>query len=435
MRPLFLLLALVPAAFAAPLVPAARPTAPLLLRQGILHPVSGPEQTGADLLIVDGRIAALGRGLAAPAGAQVIELGGRHVYPGLIDANATVGLQELGSVVATIDSAETGEINPNARAQVAVNPDNTHIAVTRLNGVLTTLAVPRSTGGALIAGQSALVRLDGWTWEDMTLRATVGLHVYWPNLSAERRGRGAAAAGTGGPRRESERRLQAIREAFATARAYALAQPSAKDLRWEAMRPYVRGEAPVFVHADEAREIASVLDWARTQRPALKLVLVGGQESPRFAADLKELGIPVVLDGSYRLPLRRDDAQDAGYTVAAQLHAAGVRFCLSASEEGSHGNIRNLPYQAGLAAAHGLPPLEALKAVTQYPAEIVGAGAELGTLEPGKRATLIVTTGDPLEIPSRVELAFIDGVPIELRSRQTELDDKYGERIRRARAK
>lgn len=434
MRTLFLLLALSPAAFAAPLLPAPRPTAPLLLRQGVLHPVSGPEQAGADLLIVDGRIAAIGRGLSAPAGAQVIELAGRHVYPGLIDANATVGLQELGSIVATIDSAETGEINPNARAQVAVNPDNTHIAVTRLNGVLTTLAVPRSTGGALIAGQSALVRLDGWTWEDMTLRATVGLHIYWPSLSTERRGRSTAST-TGGPRRESERRLQAIREAFATARAYAQGQPAAKDLRWEAMRPYVRGEAPVFVHADEAREIASVLDWARTQRPALKIVLVGGQESPRFAADLKELGIPVVLDGSYRLPLRRDDPQDAGYTVAAQLHAAGVRFCLSASEEAGRGNIRNLPYQAGLAAAHGLAPLEALKAVTQYSAEILGVGSELGTLEPGKRATLIVTTGDPLEIPSRVELAFIDGAPIELRSRQTELNEKYGERIRRVRGK
>lgn len=164
------------------------------------------------------------------------------------------------------------------------------------------------------------------------------------------------------------------------------------------------------------------------------MTLVGGLDSWRVASRLKAADVAVVLGGTHQLPLRRDDAHEAAFTVAARLHAAGVRFCIASGGEVANGTDRNLAYQAAKAAAHGLPPAEALKAITLYPAQLLGVGDELGSIETGKRATLIVTDGDPLEIPTQVQLAFIDGAAIELRSRQTELHEKYRERIRRTNA-
>ena len=238
---------------AAPPVPAPHLTTPLLLRGGTVHPVSGPSPGKADVLIVKGRIAAIGSKLKTPADAQIVDVAGRHLYPGLIAANTVLGVHEISSIVATQDIAETGQINPNARAQVAVNPDNSHLGVTRLNGILSALVTPYSTSAgtatpALIAGQSALMRLDGWTWEEMTLRDTVALHVYWPDVTLDRRPRAAKSAEE--QQKEIDRKLQAVREAFATSRAYQRAKDSGgrpqTDTRWEAMRPYLRGERPVF---------------------------------------------------------------------------------------------------------------------------------------------------------------------------------------------
>jgi len=434
-----LLLSLVmPAALVAgPLVPGVSAATPLLLRGGTVHPVTGPAIAGADVLITNGKITAIGPKLAIPAGARVIDVAGRQVYPGLIAANTSLGVQEISAVVGTRDVAEAGQINPNARAQVAVNPDNSHLGVTRLNGVLTALVTPLSESAgpaprALIAGQSALIRLEGWTWEDMTVRASVALHLYWPSVTIDRRPQ--ASKTVEDQQKEIDRQLRAIREAFVTARVYQQGKTSGPraevDLRWEAMAPFIRGERPVFIHANELKEIESALDWAETEKD-VRVTLVGGLDAWRVAVRLKQADIAVILGGTQVLPLRRDDAYDAAFTVAAKLHAAGVRFCIAPAGEGDHGNDRNLAYQAAKAAAHGLPPAEALKAITLYPAQLLGVADQLGSLEVGKRATLIVTDGDPLEIPTNVQLALIDGIEISLRSRQTELHDKYRERIRR----
>lgn len=427
-----------PAALTArPLVSGTPAATPLLLRGGTVHPVTGPAFVGADVLIINGKISAIGPKLAIPVGARVIDVAGRHVYPGLIAANTSLGVQEISAVAGTRDVAEAGQINPNARAQVAVNPDNSHIGVTRLNGVLSALVTPLSESAgpaprALIAGQSALIRLEGWTWEDMTVRASVALHLYWPSVTIDRRPQ--APTTVEDQQKEIDRQLRAIREAFVTARVYQQGKTngpqSEKDLRWEAMAPFIRGERPVFIHASELKQIESALDWAESEKD-VRVTLVGGLDAWRVAARLKQADIAVILGGTQELPLRRDDAYDAAFTVAAKLHAAGIRFCIAPAGEGGRGNDRNLAYQAAKAAAHGLPPAEALKAITIYPAQLLGVGDELGSLEVGKRATLIVTDGDPLEIPTNVQLALIDGAEISLRSRQTELHDKYRERIRR----
>jgi imidazolonepropionase-like amidohydrolase len=421
------------AALASTVVPAPRQQTPILLAHGVVHTVSGAVLENTDVLFSGGRITQIGANLVAPAGAEVIELKGHHVYPGLIAANTFIGLAEIGSIRATVDTTETGATNPGTRAQVAINPDTELIPVARSNGVLTALVVPV---GEPVAGLSALIRLDGWTWEDLTVRPTVALHVYWPGMTLNRDPRSTKTLAD--QQKDIDDKLHKLDETFASARAYAQAHaPSVKvtsdtDLRWEAMRPVFSGGLPVFVHADELKEITSALAWAKRQK--LKITIVGGMDAWRVASELKAADVPVILTGTHDLPLRRDDAYDDRFTGAAKLLAAGVRFCIAGPTTGEGdavSNERNLPYLAAQAAAYGLPHDEALKAITLYPAELLGVAGELGSIETGKRATLIVTTGDPLEIPTQVELAFIDGAQIDLRNRQTALNDKYRERLRR----
>lgn len=421
------------AATASTITPAQRPAAPVLLKGGAVHTVSGAVLPKTDVLLADGKIAAIGAGLKAPAGTQVIDVSGKRVYPGFFSADTTLGLEEIAAVRATVDTAEVGQINPNARTQVAVNPDSELIPVTRANGVLTVHTTPaaQSDGQAapgLIAGTSTLLRLDGWTWEDMTLRAAVGIHVYWPELVARAR-RGTVTVDE--RQKRFDEQLKLLRGAFATARAYARArdaiggQPPEIDLRWEAMRPALRGDQPVFVHANSLHQISAALDWARAE--GLKLILVGARDAWRLADRLKAADVPVIIGSPFELPARRDDGYDDNYANAGRLHTAGVRFCIAGSANGAM-DLRNLPYEAAMAAAFGLPVGEALKAITLYPAQILGVGGELGSIEVGKRATLIVTDGDPLEIPTQVSLAFIDGASIQLHSRHTQLYDKYRQR-------
>jgi imidazolonepropionase-like amidohydrolase len=320
---------------------------------------------------------------------------------------------------------ETGALNPNARAQPALNPDSELIPVARTNGILTALSVPTSTG--LVGGTSTLIRMDGWTWEDLTVRAAVALHVYWPNMAVNRDP--AAVRPAAEQERAINENIKRLRDAFATARAYQKAKSGAGkpvdlDSRWEAMLPVLRGELPVFVDADEAKQIEAAVAWAKAEK--LKITIVGGLEAWKVADLLKANDVAVMVGPVLTLPLHREDPYDATYANAGKLFAAGVRFCIAGETGGMGASMeRNLPYQAGKAAAYGLPPAEALKAITLYPAQLLGVAAELGTIEVGKRATLIVTDGDPIEIVTRIEQAYIDGAKIDLSNKHTRLYEKY----------
>ena len=206
----FLFASFVASAAASTIIPANRPAKTVLLKGGDVHPVSGPMLAKTDLLMVDGKIARLGAGLTAPAGAEVIDVTGRRIYPGLISASTTIGLEEIGAVRATVDTAEIGAINPNAKTQHAFNPDSELIPVARANGLLTVHTTPVAASGegpqaaGLIAGTSALMRLDGWIWEDMTVRARVGVHVYWPAPVEGRRGRSGGSSTAAEERRKAQ---------------------------------------------------------------------------------------------------------------------------------------------------------------------------------------------------------------------------------------
>ncbi len=426
---------------ASTIIPAMRPAKPMLLRGGTVVTVSGKVLPNTDVLLQDGLIAQIGPQLIAPAEAEIVSIEGKFVYPGLIAAATQLGLSEIAAVRATIDVAETSAINPNIRAQVAINPDSELIPVARTNGVLTALSMPKARGPgsgsepSLITGNSVLLRLDGWTWEDMTLRPMAALHVEWPDLDIDH-GPDARKSVTK-QQEEIDGRLRLLDDAFASARAYAKARqakdtPTADiDLRWEAMLPVLRGERPIFVRAVTEQQIRSALAWSRRQN--LKITLMDALEAWRVADELHEADVPVILGGTHALPLRRGDGYAVNFEAPAKLYAAGVRFAISPGFEGSSedGNERNLPYQAAKAVAYGLPHDIGLRAITLSAAELLGVGDELGSVEVGKRATLIVTDGDPLEIPTQIEMAFVDGASIDLNNRQTTLAKKYGERLQR----
>ncbi len=410
-------------------IPAPPQAKPIAIKGATIHPVSGPDIPSGTIVFENGKITAIGANATIPSGADVIEGTGKHIYPGLINANTVLGLVEIGAVRATVDVEESGAINPNVRSITSVNPDSELIPVARSAGVLTALSVPE---GGIISGQSALLRLDGWTPEEMTVVSPAAMHLRWPNLTIDRRPR--ARKSVKDQQKEIEKAQKQIRDAFLIARSYWQARknptPDFKsDLRWDALMPVFDGKLPLFVHASSLVQIQAALAWAKEMQ--LKIVLVGGDDAWRVAPQLKESDTAVVLGPATSLPAHRDDDYDSAWNSAAKLQAAGVRFCIASNGRGAETNERNVGYEAGLAAGYGLPKEEALKAVTLYPAQILGIADRLGSLAVGKAATLIVTNGDPLDFPTQVEAAFIDGRKIDLSNRQTRLRDKYREKYRR----
>ncbi len=399
---------------------------PVVITDATLHPVSGPTIAGGSLWFGEGSIQALGAagGTTPPADAEHIDGRGLHVYPGLISAVTTLGLVEIGSSRATIDRTEIGDLTPEARAIVAVNPDSTALPVARSNGVLLAGVFP---SGGLIAGRAAVAHMDGWTWEDLAVRADAGVVIEWPSRRPQRR----FGPPRGGDSRPSvDERRAAIERHVLAARSYLQARAADPtvplDVRHEALRGALLEDHPVFVRAADREAIESALAW--TESEGLHAVLIGGTGAHACRDLLLRLEVPVIVTGTHRLPQRRDQAYDAPFSLPAALEAAGLQWCLASS--GSFYNERNLPYHAATAVAYGLDRQAALRAITLSAAEVLGIADRYGSLERGKSATLIVTDGDPLELETRVLHAFIDGRRIDLANKQTALAEKYRERYR-----
>jgi imidazolonepropionase-like amidohydrolase len=412
-------------------VPGEVPRRPVALVGATIHTVSGGVVSGGTLIFSQGKITAVGANVSVPENAERIDLSGKHVYPGLVNARSSLGLTEIDALRATKDVAEVGPITPNVRAEVAINPESELLPVARANGVLAAVSAP---SGGRISGSSALIVLDGWTWQEMTVRAPVAMHVNWPKMSVDRAPVVPDSVETK-QRKERDGALRELRDAFDAARAYLRAKSAAaggaqappNDQRWEAMIPVLEGKIPLAVEADELLQIESAVEFAAREK--VRLVIVGGYDSPRCAPLLKQYDVPVIVSDVHRLPRRPSEPYDDPFTLPSRLRHAGVRFCLALAPNAW--DARNLPYQASTAAAYGLPPDEALKAVTLYPAQILGFADRLGSLEVGKDATLIVTDGDPLEITTNVERAYIAGRPVDLNDRQKVLYGKYSEKYRR----
>lgn len=390
---------------------------PVALIGGTVHTVSGPAIDDGIVLIDGATIVAVGADVAIPEGAEVIDVTGRHVYPGFVHPLSALGLTEIGSVDGTVDTDEMGQINAAIRAEVAFNHDSELLPVNVAGGILTSHTVP---GGGLIRGSSAVMRMDGWGWEDMVIEAPAGMHIDFP-------------AGAANDKNNDD--LKAINETLDAARHWRRAwqafeagdapRPPPND-QLQALVPLLAGEIPLFLYADKQDEINAALDWAEEQKFG-RVILVGGADLQYVAERLAEDGIPVILNGVYEMPTRRWEPYDMAYAAAGKLFEAGVKFAIGDGGGGFGAtNARNLPFHAGSAAAFGLPKDAALKSVTLWPAEILGVGDRLGSLEAGKQATLMVTSGDPLEPMTTIERVWIDGEEYDLgRSKHRQLFERY----------
>jgi imidazolonepropionase-like amidohydrolase len=407
-------------------LPAVKPGQPILLRGATVHtPGKAPEV--ADVRVQRGKIDAVGKDLDAN-GAAVVEAKGLHLFPGLIDGGTQVGLTEIGSARETHDFAEGGDFQPDLRAAVAVNPESELIPVTRANGVLT--VVVRPTGG-IIGGQAGLINLAGWVPKEMAVVEQLALHVEFPPEIPFNSGNDPGIAGIGRAvaRKQREEKLRKLKELFTEAHRYAAGRAEDPNRpvvpRLEAMLPYARGEKPVLVTAYRKPELLDALKLADELK--IKVILSGATDAWKVADELKKRDVPVIIGPVMAMPQEKDDPYDAPYANAAKLHKAGVRFCIRST---GSSNTRNLPYEAAMAVSYGLPPEEAFKAVTIYPAEILGVADQLGSIETGKRANLVLANGDLLQPSTQVLGLFIDGKPLEPTSKQTRLYEKYRERLK-----
>jgi imidazolonepropionase-like amidohydrolase len=437
----------------------AQPKSLFALVGGNLHPIAGPEIKGGTLVIAGGKIAAIGpAGTAIPPEAQTLEMNGLDIWPGMVDAGSSLGLFEIGSLAETQDHSDAAQYQPELRSSSALHPDSEHIPVTRANGILTSFIEP---GGGVISGQGCLIDLNGWVPREMVIADAVALNVHIPGYVARspdssRPGPGPGPSperpgplgqGTGGALAAAQARrdrIEKIKELFRRAVAYDTVvkkarergeAPPAPDLRLQALLPYARGEKPVILHADHPVEILDAIELARESK--LKGVISGGAEAWKVADAIKKAGLPVLLGGTLNLPRHPYDPYDSAYANPAKLNAAGVTLAIrsrSGSSGGGETAARNLPFEAATAVAFGLPEDVALKAITVTPAQILGVADQVGSLEAGKRANIVVTAGHLIQPTTPVLALFIDGEPVRPESRHTQLYAKYRRRLDEVRA-
>ena len=402
-------------------------------------PVTGPEIANGTLVIgADGKIQALGASVAVPSGAKVIDATGLSVYPGMMDGGTSLGLSEIGQGAAsTVDVTEVGTFNPNVQAFFGINPHSAHVGVTRVVGV--THVVSRPTGG-IISGQAALINLSGSTPPEMVLVQKVAMAFSLPGAFGGGRGFGRGGFAAGGANAASDanslrnRQMDSLRTMLNDALAYAkafdayakdktLPRPK-QDVVLASLVPVLQGRMYAMFTAQRAGDIRDAVNFAEEFH--MKPIIVGGDEALRVAPFLKQHDVPVLLAGVRSLPRNEDDAPDVNFSMPGKLVAAGVKISITSGNAGSA--VRDMPTIAGMAAAYGLSKTDALKSVTIWPAQIFGMGDKLGSLEVGKLANVVVTTGDLLEARTDTKYLFIDGRPIPLDTRHTELYMQFKDR-------
>lgn len=411
---------------------------PILIENATLHVVDGPLIPRGSVLFEDGKLTRIGDVADPPDNVQRIDGTGRHIYPGLFESMTDLGLREIDAVGETLDDQEHGRSNPNVRSWVAINPDSELIPVTRAGGVLLAHVAPR---GNYLAGQSAVVNLDGWGVDDMLLSAPTGMIIDWQSLQP-REGESAER------RKQRESRLQELDDLLDAVGRYAAARsaeptsagdrnkslhqkPIATDVRLESLVPVVDGRLPLIAWAETRGAIESAIAYCQSR--SLRLIIYGGYDAEASAELLKRYDVPIIVAGVYRTPRRRDDPYDFPASLPRRLADAGVRFAIAGegpSYPGRTSNARNLPYHAGHAIAFGLDPAQALRAITLAPAEILGVADRVGSLTVGKDATLIITDGDIFDIATHVQHAFINGRTVDLGNRHETLFRKYQEKYR-----
>ncbi|HEY0030139.1 MAG TPA: amidohydrolase family protein [Bacteroidia bacterium] len=377
-------------------------------------------KAGKIVLVADAKTAAFDKTVYD----EVIDATGKHIYPGFIAPNSTLGLTEIEAVRATNDFRETGSTLPNVRSLIAYNTDSKIIPTVRGNGILLAQITPR---GGLVSGTSSVVALDGWNWEDAAYKIDEGIHVNWPTMQ----GRKYLDDDTGGygpyeKNKDYAKQTDVLRKLFADAKAYSETTDKIEsNLRFEAMKGLFSGSQTLFLHCNNVKEIVEAINFAK-QNKIIRVAIVGGKDSWMITDLLKENNISVVVSRVHDLPDHPEDDVDQPYKLPFLLQKAGILFCLNNEGEMEAMGARNLPFLAGTAAAYGLTKEQALRSITLNTAKILGIDKTTGSIETGKDANIFISTGDALDMRSNnVERAFVKGNSIDLNNDQKALYEKY----------
>jgi len=387
-------------------------------------PVVGEDIPDGTILIKGSRIEALGKDIPIPPGTKIVDASGLYAYPGMIDGYCYLGLSEIVSIAATNDYRETGRINPQVRATEALRPDSMHIPIARSNGITAALVAP---SGGLIAGQSGLIRLTGWTPEEMVIKKSVTMQIEFPGLP------GAGFRRERAPREDASKLVTELQDMLNKARYYQKTREAAKknlllpypefDDKLEFLIPVVSGELPVMISVQAEKDILAAIQFVREQK--LKAIFYGVSQGWKVASEIKAADIPVVFGSLNDMPPSWEDGYDAIFRNPSVLQKAGVKIAFSSRSAVS---AKDLPYHAAKAVAFGLDKREALKAVTISPAHIFGVSDTMGSLEKGKLANIVLADGDLLELRTNIRKVYIEGKETDLSNRFTELLDKYKSR-------
>lgn len=403
--------------------PAKKQEAPVVIVNGTVHVGNGQILTNTSVEIKDGKITNIGADLVVPAGALKVDAKGKHVYPGLILANTTLGLLEVPSVRATIDATEIGDYNASIRSIVAYNTDSKVINTLKTTGITLANVVPQ---GGIISGSSSVVQLDAWNWEDAAYASDNAIHMNMPALYI-RPNPYAAMMGRQmqqeDPIKKGLQEIEEIKQFFREAKAYgAQAQHDATNLKLQAVQGLFSKKQKLFIHCDVVREILAAIDFKKEFD--FDVVLVGASESNQVAELLKQNSIPVVLNQMHALPTLADDGVDQPYSLPAQLQKAGVLFAINDEDGQQRG--KNLPFQAGTAAAYGLSKEQALSSITLNAAKILGIEEKTGSIEKGKDANIVISDGDILDMRSNIiNFVMIQGRVVNLTDKHKQLYERY----------
>jgi len=390
-----------------------------LLKNATVVTVTKGVLNNTSVLVENGKISQIGATISS-SDAEIIDCTGMFIYPGMIDGGTRLGLVEVSSVPETVDYAEVGNVTPNMQALTTVNPNSEAIGVTRVSGVTTVLTVP---SGGLFPGTAALINLNGYT-PDQMYGGFKAVAMTFP--SSGRRGRFDRRS-EDDIKKDSDKALKDANDIWENAKTYLELKKSGAELSYfpemEQLSKVISGELPLLIEVNAASDIQNAIKWVKDKN--IKVIFTGVAEGWRVAEEIAKAKIPVVTGPVQELPTRQSDRYDAPYSNAGKMVKAGVKVALRTDEEE---NVRNLPFHAAFAAAYGLGKEEALKAVTINPAEIFGIADQYGSVEVGKRANLIVSTGDPFETRSQILHVFIDGYRIPMSNRHIRLYQEFLER-------
>ena len=407
------------------MTPAGPQEKPILLRGAVAHLGNGQVIQNSVVGFDNGKITLVADATTARidvSGFEVIDVTGKHVYPGFILANSELGLIEVGQVNASRDENEQGNMNPNVRSIIAYNTDSELIPTMRFNGILMAQVNPR---GGTISGTSSVVQLDAWNWEDAVYHEDVAIHLNWPQKMFGPRW----WLGETEPRKNPnyDKTILALNQLMKEADAYRSdPKPKATNLKLQAMVGLFDGSKALHIHTDNAKDIVEGVSVAKSYG-VQRVVIVGGYEAPMIAEFMTDNNVSVIIPSIHRTPRRNHDDYDYPFKLPYLLQEAGIKFCISAP--GGNGGQRNLGFVAGTAVTYGLEYEQAVHAITGASAEILGINDRVGTLEEGKDATLFVSTGDALDMrTNNVEYAYIQGRSIQIEGRQQYLFKKYSKK-------